>query len=67
MIAKGLEIEKKRRKAENNGKAEADKVSFTPRRQVQLILAGRLYFDASIDNTFPYSFFLPHEACLITP
>ena len=64
---KGLETEKKGRKAETNGKAEADEISFTPRHQVQLMLAGRLYVGASIDNTSPYSFFSPHEACLITP
>jgi hypothetical protein len=63
----GLETEKKGRKAETNGKAEADEISFTPRHQVQLMLAGRLYVGASIDNTSPYSFFSPHEACLITP
>jgi hypothetical protein len=62
----GLETEK-RRKAETNGKAEADKISFTPRHQVQLMLTGRFYVGASIDNTSPYSFFSLHEACLITP
>jgi hypothetical protein len=63
----GLETEKKRRKAETNGKAEADKISFTPRHQVQLMLTGRLYVGASIDNTSPYSFFSLHEAYLVTP
>jgi hypothetical protein len=37
------------RKPENNGKAEADKISFNP---IQLMLADRLCVGASIDNTF---------------
>jgi hypothetical protein len=67
---KGLEVEKKKHRPKNNGKAEVDEIPFTPRHQVQLMLAGRLYGGASIDNTSPHSIslfdLLPREACLIT-